>query len=343
MKDERPRPRAFRLDEAGLVAPAEDVFIEPPSTAAFEPAEPSLAPEEQAIEEAQREGMLARFAPSLGTLFWSALGGLVSLGIGLWVTRLIEDLFAQAQALGWLAAALAGIALLALFALALREIFAVSRQTRIAKLHADLARAHASDDRDAARRDVARLAALYAGRPESAAGRAEVARASREIIDGRDLIDIAECVLLRSLDSRAQGEIAAAAKRVSVVTAISPRAVLDVLFVIAQIIRLIRRISEIYGGRPGFLGFFKLARSVAAHIAITGGMAVGDSLLQQVVGHGIASKLSARLGEGVLNGLLTARVGLSALAVCRPAPFNAEKQPGVSDVAPFLFGAGKPQ
>ena len=64
-------------------------------------------------------------------------------------------------------------------------------------------------------------------------------------------------------------------------------------------------------------------------------------VLRELVGHGIASKLSARLGEGVLNGLLTARVGLSALAVCRPAPFGAVKPPGVSDVAPFLFGGGK--
>jgi putative membrane protein len=60
--------------------------------------------------------------------------------------------------------------------------------------------------------------------------------------------------------------------------------------------------------------------------------------LQQFVGHGIASRISARMGEGVLNGLLTARVGLSALAVCRPAPFSVGKAPGVSDVAPFLFG-----
>ena len=120
---------------------------------------------------------------------------------------------------------------------------------------------------------------------------------------------------------RRKAEIAAAAKRVSLVTAISPRAVLDVIFVVAQIIRLVRRIAEIYGGRPGLLGLIKLARSIGAHIAITGGMAVGDSLIQQIVGHGIASRISAQMGEGVLNGLLTARVGLSALAVCRPAPF----------------------
>ena len=113
----------------------------------------------------------------------------------------------------------------------------------------------------------------------------------------------------------------------SLVTAISPRAILDVIFVVAQIIRLVRRIAEIYGGRPGLLGLIKLARSIGAHIAITGGMAVGDSLLQQLVGHGIASRISARMGEGVLNGLLTARVGLSALAVCRPAPFAVDEAP----------------
>ncbi len=129
----------------------------------------------------------------------------------------------------------------------------------------------------------------------------------------------------------------AAAKAVSLVTAISPRAILDVVFVVAQIIRLVRRIAEIDGGRPGLLGLVKLDRSIGAHIAITGGMAVGDSILQQIIGHGVASRISARMGEGVLNGLLTARVGLSALAVCRPAPFAVTKPPGVSEVGPFLF------
>jgi putative membrane protein len=195
--------------------------------------------------------------------------------------------------------------------------------------------------RAAARRLVGQLVALYRDRPETARARAQVEDAMRAIIDGRDLIDVAERALLRPLDERAQSEIAAAAKRVSLVTAISPRAVLDVVFVAAQIVRLVRRIAEIYGGRPGLLGLVRLARSIGAHIAITGGMAVGDSLLQQLVGHGIASRISARMGEGVLNGLLTARVGLSALAVCRPAPFSVDKAPGVSQVAPFLFTGGK--
>jgi putative membrane protein len=335
MSDPRPRPRAFRLDDTEVVI---EPRVEPIPTLAHEIA---LDEDEREIEIAQQKGMLARWRPSLGTLFWSGLGGLVSLGLGLWFTELVETLFAKAQALGWIAAAFGALALLALIAIGAREAVAILRQSRIARLHADLARARASDDGDAARPLVGRLIALYERRPETAAGRAETTEAMRAIIDGRDLIDIAERALLRPLDAKAQLEIAAAAKRVSMVTAISPRAVLDVIFVMAQIVFLIRRIAEIYGGRPGLLGFVKLARSVGAHVAITGGMAVGDSLVQQVLGHGLASKISARLGEGVLNGLLTARVGLSALAVCRPAPFGAQKPPGVSDVAPFLFGAGK--
>jgi putative membrane protein len=335
MSDPRPRPRAFRLDDTEVVI---EPRVGPIPTLAREIV---LDEDEREIEIAQQKGMLARWRPSLGSLFWSGLGGLVSLGLGLWFTELVETLFAKAQALGWIAAAFGALALLALVAIGAREAVAILRQSRIARLHADLARARASDDGDAAQPLVARLIALYERRPETAAGRAETSEAMRAIIDGRDLIDIAERALLRPLDAKAQLEIAAAAKRVSMVTAISPRAALDVIFVMAQIVFLIRRIAEIYGGRPGLLGFFKLARSVGAHVAITGGMAVGDSLVQQVLGHGLASKISARLGEGVLNGLLTARVGLSALAVCRPAPFGAQKPPGVSDVAPFLFGSGK--
>jgi putative membrane protein len=83
---------------------------------------------------------------------------------------------------------------------------------------------------------------------------------------------------------------------------------------------MIRQLARLYGGRPGALGMISLLRHVIAHLAITGGMAAGDSLVQQVLGHGIAAKLSQRLGEGVLNGLLTARLGLAAIDVTRPCP-----------------------
>jgi putative membrane protein len=348
MSQRPPRPRAFRLDDRRVAVDDQPAPFAPAAIiqSQHEPIPAAVAPApideaELEVEAAQRSGLIARSRFTLAGLAWTGLCGLVSLALGLWATSLIEGLFARAESLGVIGLIFGFVFLVGLIGVAAREMVAVARQTRIAEMHVAFAKARAADDRAQARRLVGQLVALYRSRPETARARAQVEETARAIIDGRDLIDIAERALLRPLDEKAQGAIADAAKRVSLVTAISPRAILDVVFVVAQIVRLVRRIAEIYGGRPGLFGLIKLARSIGAHIAITGGMAVGDSVLQQLVGHGIASRISARMGEGVLNGLLTARVGLSALAVCRPAPFSVDKAPGVSDVAPFLFSKGE--
>jgi putative membrane protein len=343
--DPRPRPQAFRLDDRRVVAEAQ--AAKPPATFTIEPEEEDffaaeaaaagIDANEQAVEVAQKSGIIRHRMLSWANLLWSAGTGFILLALGSWFVGLIEDFFRHSPVLGALALVLAGLAALAVLVLLGREISGIMRQSRIAQMHIDFANARADDDQEAARRRVTRLVAMHKNRPQSTGVRVRLNDLVREIVDAADLIDIAETELVGPLDAAARREIAAAAKRVSLVTAIAPRAIVDVAFVAAQSIRLIRKIAEIYGGRPGVLGFLRLVRSVSTHLAITGGMAVGDSLIQQVVGHGIAAKLSARLGEGVLNGLLTARVGVSAMAVCRPMPFVTGKPPNMREVAPFLF------
>ena len=343
MTDQRSprRPRAFRLDDGDVAVREEPVVIEPqPDHYEAEAARAAPDADELAVEAAQRRGLIGR-GLSWSGVFWSAMGALASIAIGVWIDGLIEGFFARSLALGWIGVALLALIAVSLLALLARELGGLFRQRGIARMHIAFANARAGDDRDAARKLVRELCALQEKRPASTHAREKLLHLTREIVDGRDLIDIAEREIAQPLDEEARREIAAAAKRVSLVTAISPRALIDVLFVVAQSIRLVRRIAEIYGGRPGWLGFIRLARSVGAHLAITGGMAVGDSIVQQALGHGIAARISARLGEGVLNGMLTTRVGLSAMSVCRPLPFAVERPPGVRDVAPFLFGGDK--
>ena len=164
-----------------------------------------------------------------------------------------------------------------------------------------------------------------------------------EIIDGGNLVRLAETEILAPLDAEAKQLVLDAAKRVSLVTAVSPRALVDVAYVVFEAGRLIRRLSELYGGRPGTLGFFRLTRSVLAHLAVTGSIAVGDSFVQQIVGHGLAARLSAKLGEGVVNGMMTARIGIAAMETVRPLPFTALRRPGMGDFLSALskFTAGK--
>ena len=86
-----------------------------------------------------------------------------------------------------------------------------------------------------------------------------------------------------------------------------------------------------------------LARETISHLAVTGGIAAGDSIVQQIVGHGVAARLSARLGEGVVNGMLTARVGIAAIEVCRPLPFINGSPPRLADVMAALRPLGAPK
>ena len=320
------KPRAMKAEAAIVVPDAIDVFDEPDLITAEPPTAP--APRKRSF---------------LANTFFGAVGILVSLAIGLWTDRLIRDLFTRADWLGWLAAGVAAIALLTLLVILAREFLAIARLAKVEKLQGKALDALARDDPNAARAVVDELSAFVAARPQTAAGRRALAELRGEIIDGGNLVRLAETEILGPLDGQAKTMILDAAKRVSLVTAVSPRALVDVAYVVFEAGRLIRRLSELYGGRPGTLGFFRLARSVLAHLAVTGSIAVGDSFVQQIVGHGLAARLSAKLGEGVVNGMMTARIGIAAMETARPLPFTAVKRPGMGDFLTALtsFTGGK--
>ncbi len=329
-----PRPATFKLDDPSVVVTDSDeasrpsrgtVHVTPENEAPQLPIaiEPAMAPAER------------RFR--WGVLFWGAVGGLVLLGAGLGVAQLVENLFARSDALGVLGLALTSIAILSFLVIGAREAAGLLRLAAIEHLHARAAAVIASDDRNESRAVLRDLLKIAQQNPHLARARATLSHHAGDIIDGADMIRLAERELMSPLDQEARFLISAAAQRVSLVTAISPRALFDVAFVFAASLRLIRQLARLYGGRPGTLGLIKLSRHVLAHLAITGGMAASDSVIQQILGHGLTAKLSQRLGEGFLNGLLTARLGLAAIDVTRPLPFTALPRPVLTDLAKDLL------
>jgi putative membrane protein len=226
---------------------------------------------------------------------------------------------------------LALIAALAALVIAARELLGFFRLGRVAAIRVAAENALTEADKARAAACSLQLERLLAARDELKWGARRLADHRREVLDARELLILTERELLGPLDRQARRSVSASARRVAMITAISPSAIIDVAFVAIENLAMLRRLATLYGGRPGFLGSLRLGRLVIGHIALTGGVALGDDVIQQLIGHGLTARLSARLGEGIMNGAFTGRIGIAAIDLCRPLPFIEAERPRLRD------------
>jgi putative membrane protein len=294
------------------------------------PPVPDVVPEGQAMQAVaalsqKRGSALTRFA------VW-AFGALFGFVLSVAAYDFVTGLLARNAVLGWAAFVLVIVAVVAGLVLALREWAAFLRLGRLDAFRTRAVEARAASDLKEARRVVAGLVSLYGARGDTAWGRARLAEREGEVMDADALLALAERELLTTLDAEARLVIEGAARQVATVTALVPLALADVATALVANLRMIRRIAEIYGGRSGSFGSLKLLRRVFGSLVAAGALALTDDMIGSVAGGGVLSKLSRRFGEGVVNGALTARVGVAAMELCRPLPFVALERPAVSSL-----------
>ncbi|KQI73389.1 GTP-binding protein [Loktanella sp. 5RATIMAR09] len=307
------------------------VLIDLEGTEAAQPDTAPAVPDVPHGAAMQHVAAIAARRPSrLARWFWSVTIALTGFVVSLAAWDYINALLARSPVLGGIATALVVLLIAVLGIIALRELAAFGRLRKLDQIQHQAQSALLSHDLNEARGVIASLEKLYGNRDDTAWGRAELTSRRDEVLDADGLLGLAETTLLTPLDARAQREVEAAARQVATVTAIVPIALADLFTALTANLRMIRRIAEIYGGRAGTLGSWRLTRSVLTHLVATGAVAVGDDLISSVAGGGVLSKVSRRFGEGVINGALTARVGVAAIEVCRPLPFHAAKRPSVS-------------
>ena len=318
------KPAAFNVEEVELFEPP----VPPPL-----PVEPTPLPVTR-----------IRALPALdrglrwGSILFAALGGLVSLVASLWLYDWTLSLIARDDWIGWTAVGLLALVLLALAMIILREVAGLARLGRLGKIRHEADSASRQNDKPLAIDVAGRLKRLYSRRKDLTWGLSRLAEHEHDIMNAGELLRLTERTLVAPLDPYARGIVAVSAKRVSVVTAVSPGAVIDMLFVGTENLRMLRRLATLYGARPGTLSLLKLARMVVTHIVLTGGIAIGDDVIQQVIGHGLTAKLSARLGEGLFNGALTTRIGIAAIDVCRPLPYLETQRPRFRELVAEVTG-----
>ncbi|MEM9395516.1 MAG: TIGR01620 family protein [Pseudomonadota bacterium] len=280
----------------------------------------------------QAAALAARPTSRVSRLFWSALGALLLFAASIGAANFATALLVANPILGTIAAGLLALVLFSALILAWREWRAFARIAKLDTLQKRADAALSSNSLTDAKDVGLRISGLYHDRPELGQARHAFRDRLPELFEVQAVFGVVETDLLAPLDSAAEKEVSAAARQVAAVTALVPLALADVIAALVANLRMIRRIAEIYGGRSGVLGSWRLTRVVLAHLVATGAVAVGDDLISSVAGGGVLSKISRRFGEGVVNGALTARVGVAAIEVCRPLPFGPKRRPSVTNL-----------
>lgn len=291
------------------------------------------------LDESQRDPIphLARPSRSVAMrLFLWASGVLLGAILINAVWGFVLDMMARGTVLGQVALGLVALFLAAACFFILSEWHAYRRISHLSDLQ-DKAKVILKDKNlagvTALRRD---LKVLYRGRAHLTAADAALVGFD-EMFDAELRFNALEAAYLTPLDHIARAEIAQAARRVASLTALLPLGVLDMILALWINLRMIRRLAEIYGGRTGSFGAWRLLRAVIAQLLATGALVLGDDLISSTLGGSLAAKLSRRFGEGVFNGAMTARLGLIAMELCRPLPFVAAPRPSLRSVLSDAF------
>lgn len=260
--------------------------------------------------------------------------GLMSFSVSFWLLELYQKAKNANPWLGYVVL-IFSLALMGLLCcLVLREVLGLLRIKSNIKLKNTLITAQQKDDVSAVKKTVLRLGSL-------ASDEQIFKQQLQEQLDANSALKLTETTVLKPLDQRAEKLIQSAAHQVAVSTALSKLPMLDMAVVFFINWRLIRALCKLYGMRPSNLGLWKLLMHIISHLMITGGIALSEDVITSILGHNLTAKLSSRLGEGVINGMLTCRIGLKALDFCRPLAYQYQVKPNLKNIVQILFSSKK--
>ena len=143
----------------------------------------------------------------------------------------------------------------------------------------------------------------------------------------QEVLELYSRVVMSKVDQKAVAEIARFSSESVVLIALSPIAILDMLIMLWRNFKLLDKISGLYGLKLGYWSRVRLVKQVIVNIVYAGASEIVTDFGADILGADMLGKLSGRLAQGLGAGLLTARLGLKVMKLCRPVPFedNAPK------------------
>lgn len=146
-----------------------------------------------------------------------------------------------------------------------------------------------------------------------------------------ELMQLYNKLVLAKVDQKALDEVAKFSTEAVVLVALSPVAIIDMLIILWRNLRMLNKISGLYGLKLGYWSRIKLIKQVFINMAYAGASELIADFGTEMLGADMLGKLSARLAQGLGAGLLTARLGLRTIQTCRPLPFD-ENSPNLGHI-----------
>lgn len=137
-----------------------------------------------------------------------------------------------------------------------------------------------------------------------------------------EILQLYSRTVLSQVDQKALKEIAKFSSESVVLVALSPIAVIDMLLMLWRNFRLVNKIAALYGLKLSYWSRVKLIKQVIINMAYAGASELVADFGADLLGAELLGKLSARMAQGLGAGMLTARLGLKAMHLCRPIPFS---------------------
>ncbi|MEC4767883.1 TIGR01620 family protein [Halomonas sp. CUBES01] len=154
---------------------------------------------------------------------------------------------------------------------------------------------------------------------------------------GEEIQTLLRYHLLDPRDREAQRLITRMSGETAVMVAVSPLTLVDMALVAWRSLAMVDRLCRLYGLELGYASRLRLFRHVLHNMAFAGASELATDASMDMLSLDLASRLSARAGQGLATGLLSARLGLRAQRLCRPVAFTADEQPRLADLRQDLW------
>ena len=139
-----------------------------------------------------------------------------------------------------------------------------------------------------------------------------------------EVFTLYELHVLKHQDEKAKKIIISRSRENGVLVALSPLAIVDLVFTFLRSLRMIREICAVYGLRFGLLGRIVIYRRVLRNLVLIGITELATDSMVDALGAGFAGKLSAALGQGLAAGIYSTRLGYMTMKSVRPLQISAK-------------------